>query len=92
METISNIIGSILRMGFFILIISIPFLIALAYGCLIVTALTWVYSLITNQDYYFVCDQSEILYKINQVGKWTGVVTGLFIIFWIFLVILAFIC
>lgn len=80
METISEIISSILRLGFFILLISIPLLIALAYGCVVITGFTWIYSLITNQDYYFVCDQSEILYKINQVGKWTATVTGIFIV------------
>ena len=49
-----------------------------------IVPLTFIWGLLTGQSYARVCDNSEILYRLNQVGKWTLVVViGLAIIFWI---------
>ena len=36
-----------------------------------VVPLTWIWGLLTGQSYDRVCDNSEIVYKLNQLGKWT---------------------
>ena len=36
-----------------------------------VVPLTWIWGLLTGQSYERVCDNSEIVYKLNQIGKWT---------------------
>lgn len=79
MQAISEIINNILKFSILLLIISFPFLILLFYGCVIVSLLTWLYANVTEQSYDFICDQSEILYKVNQVGKWTATITFLLV-------------
>ena len=39
-----------------------------------VVPLTWIWGLITGQSYDRVCDNSEVIYKLNQIGKWTIVI------------------
>ena len=39
-----------------------------------VVPLTWMWGLITGQSYDRVCDNSEVIYKLNQIGKWTIVI------------------
>ncbi len=39
-----------------------------------IVPLTYLYGLATGQSYDRVCDNSEILYKLNQLGKWALVV------------------
>jgi hypothetical protein len=36
-----------------------------------VVPLTWIWGLLTGQSYERVCDNSEIIYRLNQIGKWT---------------------
>lgn len=36
-----------------------------------VVPLTWIWGLLTGQSYDRVCDNSEIIYRLNQIGKWT---------------------
>jgi hypothetical protein len=36
-----------------------------------VVPLTWIWGLLTGQSYERVCDNSEIVYRLNQIGKWT---------------------
>lgn len=88
METIENILQKILSIGIWLLIILIPILIALAYGCLVITGITFLYSVVTQQNYQQVLGKSTILNMINQVGKWTAVITGLISIFIITLLII----
>ena len=53
-----------------------------------IVPLTFIWGLLTGQSYARVCDNSEILYRLNQVGKWTlTVAVGILVIFgliWIF--------
>lgn len=88
MQTIENILQKILNIGIWLLIILIPILIAIAYGCLVITGITFLYSVVTQQNYQQVLVKSDILNMINQVGKWTAVITGLISIFIITLLII----
>jgi hypothetical protein len=36
-----------------------------------IVPLTWIWGLLTGQSYERVCDNSEILYQLNRIGKWT---------------------
>ncbi len=46
------------------------------FGISILTVpLTFLFGLITGQSYDRVCDNSEILYKLNQFGKWSIIVS-----------------
>lgn len=36
-----------------------------------VVPLTWIWGILTGQSYERVCDNSEIVYRLNQIGKWT---------------------
>lgn len=42
----------------------------LAMSILVVPA-TWIFGLVTGQSYDRVCDNSEIVYQLNRIGKWT---------------------
>lgn len=57
----------------FILIFSTVF-VSVALIAAAIVPLTWVYGLITGQTYDRVCDNSQILYRLNQIGKWTIVI------------------
>jgi hypothetical protein len=39
-----------------------------------IVPLTWLYGIITGQSYERVCDNSEILYQLNRIGKWTIII------------------
>lgn len=88
MDAIKNTIESIIGIGIWLFIISLPFLIILAYGCLAITILTFIISLFTKMNYDEILNRSKILYNINQIGKWTGAVSAVFIIGIIFLTII----
>jgi hypothetical protein len=48
-----------------------------------IVPLTWIWGLLTGQSYDRVCDNSEVVYKLNQIGKWTiviGLSIGLLVI------------
>ncbi len=51
--------------------------IAFAYAVVIlamsilVVPVTWIFGLVTGQSYDRVCDNSEIVYQLNRIGKWT---------------------
>ena len=49
-----------------------------------IVPLTWIFGLVTNQSYNRVCDNSEILFKINQVGKWTLIIYLSLLLIYIF--------
>lgn len=80
METISELISRIINIGIWLLILMIPIIIILSFACMIVTGFTYLYSIVTKNNYDFICDQSQILYTINQIGKISSVITGLFIL------------
>jgi len=79
MNTLSEILNSLIRFGIFLVIISIPIIIFICLGSLVVTFLTLIYSLFKEESYHFICDQSEVLYKINNLGVLTGSVLALFL-------------
>lgn len=56
------------------------FFIALAILAAAIVPLTWAWGLLTGQSYDRVCDNSEIVYKLNQLGKWTLLI-GISILF-----------
>lgn len=47
----------------------------LASMSVLVLGTTWVYSLFSGQTYDRVCDNSEIVYQLNNIGKWVSVIT-----------------
>lgn len=51
-------------------------------GALIVP-LTYIWGLITDQSYDRVCDNSEFIYRLNQIGKWTLVIGLGFLLIWL---------
>jgi hypothetical protein len=59
--------------------------IALAILSASIVPLTWFWGLLTGQSYDRVCDNSEIIYKLNQLGKWTIVIgLSLFLLYFIY--------
>jgi hypothetical protein len=80
METISELISRIINIGIWLLILMIPIIIILSFACMIVTGFTYLYSIVTKDDYDFICDQSQILYTINRIGKVSATISGLFIL------------
>lgn len=55
--------------------------ICLAAASLIVVPITLLWSICTGQSYSTVCDSSDILYKLNKIGKWTfAVIVGLYLL------------
>lgn len=54
--------------------------ISVAIAAAAIVPLTWIWGLLTGQSYDRVCDNSEIVYKLNQLGKWT-IAIGIAILF-----------
>jgi len=48
--------------------------IAIAIMSAAIVPVTWLFGVFTGQSYDRVCDNSEIVYRLNQVGKWTIVI------------------
>lgn len=47
--------------------------------------LTLLFGLVTGQSYDRVCDNSEIIYKLNQFGKWSIIISlGAFLTFGVY--------
>ena len=69
MNTIKNYIGII----FLMIILAIAFggvvVLALAIVSALIVPMTYLWGMITNQSYDRVCDNSEIVYRLNQWGK-----------------------
>ena len=81
MDTIKNYLGIILLMFILALAAGGYILVALCVLGALIVPLTYVWGLMTNQSYDRVCDNSEIVYKLNQVGKWTLLISlGMFVI------------
>lgn len=83
MDSIKNYIGIL----FLMLILALAFggvvLLALAIVGALIVPLTYIWGLITGQSYDRVCDNSEIVYKLNQVGKWTLLISVGMLIIWL---------
>jgi len=58
--------------------------IAIAIMSAAIVPITWIFGVFTGQSYDRVCDNSEIVYRLNQVGKWT-IVIGIAFLFVYFL-------
>ena len=56
------------------LFIFIKVFIAVCFLSVLIVPLTWIYSKIAGQSYYFTIDQSQILYKLNKIGQWSIVI------------------
>ena len=85
MNTIKNYLGIILLMFILALAAGGAVLVALCLVGALIVPLTYIWGLMTNQSYDRVCDNSEIVYKLNQVGNWTLLVSvGIFIIWLVF--------
>lgn len=49
----------------------VTFLAVVVGMSVLVVPITWVFALATGQTYDRICDNSEILYRLNQIGKWS---------------------
>ena len=54
-----------------LILISSGLFMAVAIASAAVVPITWFWGILTGQSYDRVCDNSEIVYKLNQLGKWT---------------------
>ena len=91
MNTIKNYIGII----FLMIILAIAFggvvVLALEIVSALIVPMTYLWGMITNQSYDRVCDNSEIVYRLNQWGKWTLLIAlGMFVIWLFFFVYILF--
>lgn len=83
MDSIKNYIGILFLMLILALVFGGVVLLALAIVGSLIVPLTYVWGLITGQSYDRVCDNSEIVYKLNQVCKWTLVISLGMLIIWL---------
>jgi hypothetical protein len=83
MDTIKNYLGIILLMLILALAAGGAIIVALCVVGALIVPLTYVWGLLTNQSYDRVCDNSEIVYKLNQVGKWTLLISLGILIIWL---------
>ena len=85
MNNLSNMISSIIGFLLILLILFSWFFFAIAIVAALVVPLTWIYAQITDRSYDSVCDTSDLIYRLNQIGKWTIVIgLGFFLISLIF--------
>lgn len=85
MESIKNIIGIIFLLLVVALLLGGSIFLSLAASAALIVPLTYIWGLITGQSYDRVCDNSEIVYRVNQWGKWVWVfIVGFFLIWLIF--------
>lgn len=59
-------------------------LIAIACVSVLIVPITWIFGIVTGQSYDRVCDNSEIIYNLNKIGKWTlviGIGIGILVFF-----------
>lgn len=82
--TLKNLISFVISLGLFIMVLFGISLISLAIVSALVVPLTWIWGIFTNQSYDRVCDNSQFIYQLNQIGKWTIVIgIGLAIIYFL---------
>lgn len=57
----------------------------LAILSMLVVPLTFIYAKLTDRSYNFICDQSSMLYRLNNLGQWSWVfATAFFLVYLIF--------
>lgn len=66
MRLASNILTILVSLFLFVFI-------PLAILSMLVVPLTLLYAKITDRSYNFVCDQSQIVYRLNNLGQWSWV-------------------
>lgn len=72
--SINDAITSLISLGIFMLaFVGISF-IALSIACSFIVPMTWLWGVFTDQSYDRVCDNSQFIYQLNQIGKWTIVI------------------
>jgi len=82
--TLTNLISFVISLGLFIMVLFGISLISVAIVSALVVPLTWIWGIFTNQSYDRVCDNSQFIYQLNQIGKWTIVIgIGLAIIYFL---------
>ena len=82
--TLKNLISFVISLGLCIMVLFGISLISLAIVSALVVPLTWIWGIFTNQSYDRVCDNSQFIYQLNQIGKWTIVIgIGLAIIYFL---------
>jgi len=77
LRTIGILLGLVL-IG--LLLLSTSLLIAFSIIGASFVPLTWLYGKLTGQSYERVCDNSEMIYQLNRIGKWTFLIFVLAII------------
>ena len=83
--SVSGVISLLLILFIILAVLFSGVFIAVAIMSAAIVPITWIFGLFTGQSYDRVCDNSEIVYKLNQVGKWTLLVSvGIFIIWLVF--------
>jgi len=85
--SVSGVISLLLILFLVLFLLFSGVFIAVAIMSAAIVPITWIFGLFTGQSYDRVCDNSEIVYRLNQVGKWT-IVIGLAFIFIYFLFII----
>jgi hypothetical protein len=83
MNNLSNTISSLIGFILILLILFSSFFLAIAIVAAMIVPLTWIWGLITDQSYDRVCDNSEFIYRLNQIGKWTLVIGLGFLLIWL---------
>ena len=85
--TLGKTVSIILIVLLVLFLISSGLFLSVAIFSAAVVPLTWMWGLITGQSYDRVCDNSEVIYKLNKIGQWT-IVIGIAIC----LIVLVFFC
>jgi len=83
MNNLSNTISSLIGFILILLILFSSFFVAIAIVAAMIVPLTWIWGLITDQSYDRVCDNSEFIYRLNQIGKWTLLIGLGFLLIWL---------
>jgi len=80
--TLNDLLSALISLGLVMLIFLGISFIALSILSACVVPLTWIWGLITDQSYDRVCDNSQFIWQLNQIGKWTiAILLGFLILF-----------
>jgi len=82
MNSIINLVKFLLGISLLIFLIFFPPLLIVA---LLVVPATYLYSKANGQSYNFTLDQSETLYKLNNLGIWAWILGGGFLLIFLLL-------
>lgn len=72
-KTISKILGLVI---FFTIFVLFPIAIGICILGALIVPITWLYGFFTDQSYARICDNSEMLYRLNQIGKYAIVMSA----------------